>query len=215
MRNPLANLSVNDRAAETIVGLLVALGARGTFRISSDDAADPWSLVVISLGATLTWALIDASLSLMAAKGARLRWNHLTGQEEVKDAKGHEWIEEALDQGILAGLDHSTQRRIRRHVLDDASRSGQASSRLTRGDWGRAASVVVIVLLGGIPAILPFLLVADPDVAAYVSNGIALAMLFAFGLAWGPEHGLPRLSAAFAMLGLGAALVVAVLLLHG
>lgn len=215
MRNPLASLSVHDRAAESIVGLLVAVGARGTFRLSGDHAADPWGLVLVSLGATVTWAVIDAALSLMAAKGSRLRWSHLTRSGTAKHAKGREWVEEALDQGVLAGLDLATQRRIRRHVIEEAAHAGPASSRLTREDWARGAGIFAVVLLAGIPAILPFLVIPDPEVAAHVSNGVTLAMLFAFGLAWGPEHGLPRLPAAFAMLGLGAALVVAVVLLGG
>lgn len=207
----LGRLSVNDRASESIVGLLVALGARGTVRLSSEHAADPTDLVLVSLAATLVWGLVDGFLKLLASKGARLRWAHLTAEARNPARVGHDWAEEALDMSFLAHLDDEARHRIRGQVVAEAGKAEPASPRLAGKDWLDAAAVLVIVVLAGIPAIVPFLLPLDVDTAAYVSNGIAVAMLFAFGLAWGPAHGLQPLKAAVALLLLGLVLVALVI----
>lgn len=210
----LGRLPVNDRATEAIVGLLVALGARGSARISSAEA-DPLQLAAISLGATVLWGLIDGFLKLLANKGARLRWAHLTGVARDPARRGHGWAEEALDMSFLAHLDGEARRRIRGQVVEEAAASPAANPRLTRDDWLDALAVLVVVVLAGIPPVLPLLLVGDLDAASYASYGVAVAMLAAFGLGWGPEHGLPPHKAAAALGALGVVLVAAVLLLGG
>lgn len=211
----LSRLTVHERSSEAMVGVLVALAARGGIQISTEHAAEPLTLVLVSLGATLTWALLDAFFALMAAKGSRLRWAHLTDDRRDPAERGLEWADEALNHTFLQNLEEPAMKRIREQAVKEAANARPVSPRLTSDDWLTAAAVFVVVLLAGLPPIVPILLVPDPQVAAWASYGVALALMFWLGTHWGPAHGLPRLRAGLAMLAAGAVMVAVVLLMGG
>ncbi|MEA3137021.1 MAG: hypothetical protein QOJ26_262 [Thermoplasmata archaeon] len=211
----LSRLSVHERSSEAIVGLLVALAARGTARISTQHAAHAQTLVLVSLGATVAWAVVDAFIALLAAKGARLRWAHLTDDMRDPAERGHEWADEALNHTFLRNLEDESLQRIRSQAIKEAANARPVSPRLTADDWLTGVAVFTVVVLAGIPAILPILVVPDVEVAAWTSYGVALALLLGLGAYWGPAHGLRRWQAGAAFLALGAALLGVVLLLGG
>ena len=211
----LSRLTVHERASEAMVGLLVALAARGSARISTEHAAHAETLVLVSLGATLAWAVVDAFFALLAAKGARLRWSHLTDDRRDPAERGPEWADEALNHTFLRNLEEPALQRIRGQAVKEAASARPVSPRLTADDWLTGLAVFAVVLLAGVPPVLPILLVPDLEVAAWTSYGVALAMLFALGSHWGPAHGLRRWQSGSAFLALGAALLIVVLLLGG
>jgi hypothetical protein len=211
----LSRLSVHERSSEAMVGLLVALAARGTARISTQHLAHAETLVVVSLGATVAWAVVDAFFALLAAKGARLRWSHLTDDSRDPAERGIEWADEALNHTFLRNLEEPALQRIRGQAVKEAANARPVSARLTGEDWLTALAVFAVVVLAGIPAIVPILLIPDVEVAAWTSYGVALALLLVLGASWGPEHGLPRWRSGMAFLALGMALLVVVLVLGG
>lgn len=211
----LSRLTVHERASEAMVGLLVALAARGSALISSEHAASPRSLALISLGATLAWAVVDAFFALLAAKGARLRWAHLTDDRRDPAERGHEWADEALNHTFLRNLEEPALGRIRAQAVKEAANARPVAPRLTADDWLTGLAVFTVVTFAGVPAIVPLLVVPDVDHAAYASYGVALALMGVLGAHWGPAHGLSRPKAALAFLALGAALTAVVLLLGG
>ncbi|MHB1261894.1 MAG: hypothetical protein ACYC2H_09295 [Thermoplasmatota archaeon] len=198
-----------------MVGLLVALAARGTARISTQHAAEPMTLVLVSLGATVAWAVVDAFFALLAAKGARLRWAHLTDDQRDPAERGHEWADEALNHTFLRNLEEPALERIRSQAVKEAALARPVSPRLTADDWFTGLAVFTVVVLAGIPAILPILVVPDVELAAWASYGVALALVFLLGAYWGPAHGLPRWQSGTALLALGTALLAVVVLLGG
>lgn len=211
----LSRLTAHERASEAMVGLLVALAARGGFQISTEHAAEPSTLAWVSFAATLTWAVLDAFFSLMGAKGSRLRWAHLTDDRRDPEERGHEWADEVLNHTFLTNLEDEALQRIREGAVREAAQARPVSARLQSGDWLAALAIFIVVLVAGLPPIVPILLVPDPQVAAWVSYGVAVAMIAGLGAHWGPAHGLSRLRAGLAMATVGAVLVAVVLALGG
>lgn len=215
MASFLSRLTVHERASEAMVGVLVALAARGGVLISTEHAASTTSLALVSLGATVAWALVDAFFALLAAKGARLRWAHLTDDRRDPAERGHEWADEALGHTFLRNLEEPALQRIRAQAVKEAANARPVSPGLTADDWLTGLAVFTVVSLAGLPAIVPILLVQDVEVAAYVSYGIALALMAGLGAMWGPAHGLEAWRAGLAFLALGACLTAVVVLLGG
>lgn len=211
----LSRLTVHERASEAMVGVLVALAARGGALISTEHAASAQSLALVSLGATLAWAAVDAFFALLAAKGARLRWSHLTDDTRDPEERGHEWADEALNHTFLRNLEEPALRRIRAQAVKEAANAKPVSPRLTADDWLTGLAVFTVVTLAGLPAIVPIVLVADIDLAAYLSYGIALVIMAALGAHWGPAHGLNRPRGALAFSALGIVMTTVVVLLGG
>lgn len=204
-------LTVHERASEAMVGVLVALAARGGVAIGSPDGTGPMTLALASFAATLAWAVIDAFFALLAAKGARLRWAHLTDDQRDPAERGPEWADEALNHTFLRNLEEPALKRIREQAVKEANNARPVSPRLTADDWLTGLAVFLVVVTAGVPPIVPILLVPDAEVAAWTSYGVALVVLFALGAHWGPAHGLSRLRAGAAIVALGAAMVAIVL----
>ena len=61
--------------------------------------------------------------------------------------------------------------------------------RLQKDDWLGAIGVFLIVVVATFPVVIPFALISEPRHALRVSNGIAIAMLFLTGYAFGRHAG--------------------------
>ena len=86
---------------------------------------------------------------------------------------------------------------------------------LQRDDLRAALAIFLLVVASTFPVALPFMLFADLGTAKTVSRTVALAMLFAGGLALRRYAGYGSLKTGFAMAGLGTVLVAAVIALGG
>jgi len=80
-------------------------------------------------------------------------------------------------------------------------------ARLERTDLLAALGIFLIVVVSTLPVVIPFLVIADVEMAKHASRGIALAMLFLGGLALGRYAGYGSWKAGFTMAGLGTGLV--------
>jgi len=87
--------------------------------------------------------------------------------------------------------------------------------KLKRDDLVAALAIFLIVVATTFPVVLPFLLFDDVRTAKNVSRVIALAMLFAGGLALGKYAGYGSWKVGLMMAGLGAAIVAAIRALGG
>jgi VIT1/CCC1 family predicted Fe2+/Mn2+ transporter len=86
---------------------------------------------------------------------------------------------------------------------------------LEGGDALAAIAIFLIVVASTFPVVLPFAFFTDVQVAKWASRGLALAMLFAGGLALGRYAGYGSWKAGLMMMGLGTALTVAIVALGG
>ena len=73
----------------------------------------------------------------------------------------------------------------------------------------------LLVVLATFPVVIPFIFIAETALAMRVSNAVALVMLFAAGHAFGRYAGGVPWRSGLAMMGIGAALVVATIALGG
>jgi VIT1/CCC1 family predicted Fe2+/Mn2+ transporter len=78
-----------------------------------------------------------------------------------------------------------------------------------------AAAIFAIVVTATFPVVLPFALIQDVRTAMTVSRTVALAMLFIGGLALGRYAGYGSWKVGLMMVGLGTALVAAIMALGG
>jgi VIT1/CCC1 family predicted Fe2+/Mn2+ transporter len=86
---------------------------------------------------------------------------------------------------------------------------------LRRQDFVGAFAIFLIVVASTFPVVLPFVFIPDVGTAKIVSRVIALAMLFAGGLALGRYAGYGSWKVGLMMTGLGTAVVAAVMALGG
>jgi VIT1/CCC1 family predicted Fe2+/Mn2+ transporter len=86
---------------------------------------------------------------------------------------------------------------------------------LRKNDWLGAVGVFLIVVLSTLPVLIPFALIRDARYALRVSNGIAIAMLFLTGYAFGRHAGHRPLRMGGAMVVLGGVMVAITIALGG
>lgn len=77
---------------------------------------------------------------------------------------------------------------------------------LVRDDWIAALGVFLLVFLSTFSVVIPFILIREPRSALRASNGIAIAMLFVTGYAFGRYAGRRPLLSGIVMAILGFAL---------
>jgi VIT1/CCC1 family predicted Fe2+/Mn2+ transporter len=87
--------------------------------------------------------------------------------------------------------------------------------RLHKKDWLGAIAVFLLVFLSTFPVVLPFIFMQNAQLALRCSNGIAIAMLFVTGYAFGRCTGFWPWVMGIAMVVLGAVLVSLTMALGG
>ncbi|MBL9140378.1 MAG: VIT1/CCC1 transporter family protein, partial [Phycisphaerae bacterium] len=90
-----------------------------------------------------------------------------------------------------------------------------ARAGLSMDDWRGAAGVFLLVFLATLPVSVPFMLMSSAASAMRVSNGIAIALLFGLGVAFGRCTGRSPWGTGTFMVILGAALVALTIALGG
>jgi VIT1/CCC1 family predicted Fe2+/Mn2+ transporter len=87
--------------------------------------------------------------------------------------------------------------------------------RLTMADIGGAVAVFLLVFLVTLPLVVPFLFIGETRLALRVSNGVAVALLFLSGYAFGKRAGLHPWVSGLAMVVVGILLVGLTIALGG
>jgi hypothetical protein len=204
-----------DRVSELLFGLFMALTFVGAVSVADAGSEEIRGMFVAALGCNLAWGLVDAVMYLVRTVTDRGR--SLTLVRSVRAAPdaeaGRKLIERSLSR-IAAGLVSTAEiEAIRGRVV--ALPSVPERPTLRRDDLLASLAIFLIVVASTFPVVLPFALIGDVGAAKTVSRSIALAMLFFGGLALGRYAGYGSLKVGFMMVGLGAALVVAINALGG
>lgn len=208
-------LSPVDRVSELLFGLFMALTFVGAVSVADAGQEEIRKMLVAALGCNLAWGLADAVMYVVRTVTDRGRL--LTLVRSVRTAAdaeaGRKLIETSLSRA-MAGLVSQTEiEAIRGRIV--ALPSVPARPTLKRDDLLAALGVFLIVVASTFPVVLPFVLIEDVGTAKTVSRAIALAMLFFGGLALGRYAGYGSWKVGFMMMGLGAALVAAIMALGG
>ena len=213
MREPV--LSPVDRVSELLFGLFMALTFVGAVSVAESGRAEIRAMLTAALGCNLAWGLADAVMYLVRTVTDRGR--SLTLVRSVRAAAdpetGRRLIEASLSRTAAGLVSEAELEAIRGRVV--ALPSVPERPTLKRDDLLAALAVFLIVVASTFPVALPFVIFADVGTAKVVSRAVTLAMLFCGGLALGRYAGYGSWRAGFMMVGLGTALVAAIIALGG
>jgi hypothetical protein len=204
-----------DRVSEILFGLIMVLTFTGSLSVAEAGRAEVREMLVGALGCNLIWGLIDGVFYLMgclAERGHRLRIFREV-RRTTDPAEGQRLIAGALPPALASLLQPAEleSMRVRLKTLPEPPRL----ARLPKEDWLGAGGVFLLVFLSTFPVVVPFTFMKDVTLALRISNGIAIAMLFGMGYAFGNLTGRRPAWAGVGMVVFGSALVSATIALGG
>ena len=205
-----------DRASEMLFGLFMALTFVGAVSVSTAGRQEIHTMFAAALGCNLGWGLVDAIMYLVDTATDRGHSRRLVQSVRATPdpVAGRKLIERSLPPAI-AGLVSTTEiEAIRERVVALPPALLERPS-LDRTDLLAALAICLIVVVGTLPVVLPYVLIGDVRTAKTVSRVVALAMLFLGGLVLGRYAGYGSWKAGVIMVALGAGMVGAIMALGG
>lgn len=203
-----------DRVSEILFGLIMAVTILGSLSIATAGKEEMRTVTAAALGCNLAWGLVDAVMYVVRTATGRARNRALAKRIASGDGEtARRLILRALPDHVagLLGPDEVDGMRRRLLALQPDGRP------LLRGrDYVEALGVFALVVIATFPVALPFVMTNDPATALHASQGVALAMLFAAGLALGRHAGYAKpLVTGLVMAVFGVVLIAAVKALGG
>ena len=210
-----AVLSPTERISEVLFGLIMVLSFTCTLSVATAKREDVREMLIAAIGCNLAWAIVDAVMYLMdnlLDRGRRLSTLHAvrraTDPEQAR-ATISSVLPPLMGSLMLPGEIENLRQRLTQ--LPEPP----AWPKPTLNDLRGATGVFLLVLLSTFPVVLPFVFIQDARLALHVSNGVAIALLFAGGLALGRYAGLRPLLTGLFMVAIGVVLVGITIALGG
>ena len=202
-----------DRVSEILFGLIMAVTIIGSVSVASAGHAEVRTAMAAALGCNLAWGLVDAVMYLVRTVTERTRNRSLAKLVRgATDDVAHELIERSLPPHVAALVGSAEIEGMRRRLLELPESNGT----LRGEDFLAAFGIFLLVVLATFPVALPFVALDDAALAMRVSQGVAVAMLFAAGFVLGRHAGHRRpIVTGAAMALLGVALIASVKALGG
>jgi hypothetical protein len=210
------HLDPADRLGEILFGLIMALGFTGAVRLGHEQA-DNRALFVGIFGCNLAWAIVDGVMYVLAALFDRGRKARLFREvrRATSDEAALQRIGAELDGPLLELTTAEERTELHRWVLRILRRTQPEPPALRRADVLGGVAVALVILVATFPVVLPYLLVANPNLAVRLSHLIAVTMLFLLGAWWGRVIGGRALPIAGGLTLLGLTLVLITIVLGG
>jgi len=208
-------LSPTERIDEVLFGLIMVLSFTCTLSVANAQREAVRQMLIAAIGCNLAWAIVDAVMYLMdnlLDRGRRLSVLHAVRRATDPD------LARATISGALPPLMGSLMlpgelENLRQRLTQLPEPPAWPKPTLT--DLRGATGVFLLVLLSTFPVVLPFVFIQDARLALRVSNGVAIALLFAGGLTLGRYAGLQPLVTGLFMVAIGVVLVGLTLALGG
>ena len=204
------------RLGEILFGLIMALGFTGAVRLGH-EGADNRALFIGIAGCNLAWAIVDGVMYVLTALFERGRKARLV--RDVLRAPSEEAalqrIGNELDGPLLELTTAQERGQLHRWILAILRRAQPATLRLHRADLLGGVAAALIIVLATFPIVVPYLVVADPNLAVRLSHLIALTLLFLLGAWWGRVVGGRAIRIASGLTLLGVTLVLITIALGG
>lgn len=210
------HLDPADRLGEILFGLIMALGFTGAVRLGH-EAADNRALFIGIFGCNLAWAIVDGVMYALTAlfdRGRKARLFREVAHTE-SEAAALQRIAAELDGPLLDLTNADEREQLYRWVLAVLRRERPAPPRLRRADVLGGVAVALVIVLATFPIVVPYLLVADPNLAVRLSHLTALTLLFLLGAWWGRVVGGSALRIAAGLTFVGTTLVLITIALGG
>lgn len=203
-----------DRISEVLFGVIMVLTFTGALSVATADRLEVREMLVGALGCNLAWGVIDAGLYLMGRLQERGRTIQMfrAVRDSVDEAAGREVVAEALPAVIVSAMPSGQLEGVRQAIRNMPE---PPLPRLTMADVGGAVAVFLLVFLVTLPLVMPFLFIGEPRLALRVSNGVAVALLFLSGYAFGQRAELHPWASGLAMVVVGILLVGLTIALGG
>jgi len=211
-------LDPGERLGELLFGLIMVL----TFTLGAGielrgDEEETRELLVAALGCNAAWGIIDAALYLMGRLSERGRTHRLLRSIQTAPSADDALalVHRELDDRIPGIVRPEIRASLDRHVLEQVRGATLPPNRVTAADCWAALAVFWLVFLTALPAVLPFLVMRDAQLAMRASNGILIALLFYVGWRWASHTGASPWRTGLFVAALGVGLVAVAVALGG
>jgi VIT1/CCC1 family predicted Fe2+/Mn2+ transporter len=203
-----------ERIAEVLFGLIMVLTFTGSLGVADAGREDIRAMLIGALGCNIAWGLIDGVLYLMGCLAERGRdlANYRAIVQAPDAQQAHRLIANLLPPALGSVLQPQELERMRQRLL---GLHLPPQARLTGSDWQGALGVFLLVFLSTFPVAVPFMLFQNATMALRASNAVAIAMLFAAGVAYGRIVGHTPWMIGISMVALGSVLVALTIALGG
>lgn len=208
-------LEPHERISEVLFGLIMVLTFTGSLSIATADRAEVRTMLIGALGCNLAWGIIDGVLYLMSSLAEKGR--NLAAYRALRQAtdplKGQKIVANALPP-LISSVVQAAELEAMRQRLQQLPEPPDRPH-LNARDWAGAMGVFLLVFLSTFPVAIPFIFMQNTPLAMRASNGIAVAMLFAAGVAYGRGVGRSPWGFGIGMVVLGGILVALTIALGG
>ncbi len=209
------NLDPAARLGEILFGLVMALGFTGSVRLGLEEA-DNRELFVAILGCNLAWAIVDGVMYVLGELFERGRVSRLVRELHGRpDDEALALVAGELEERLPVVQRAHGREAFERWLLDLIRHSEPAPGGILREDLAGGVAVSLVILMATFPLLVPFLVVADPNVAVRASNAIALTLLFVLGARWGQFIGGSPIRIGSSLTAVGVVLVLITIALGG
>ena len=213
----LDQLDPGERLGELLFGLIMVLTFTLGAGVELGGREETGELLIAALGCNTAWGIIDAALYLITRLSERGRLYRLvqsiraapTSEQALAlvDRELDERLPEIVRPEVRAALDAHVLERVREMKLD--------ANRVTASDLWAGLAVFWLVFLTALPAVLPFLVIRDAQIAMRSSNAVLIGLLFYVGWRWADYTGAKPWRTGLFMALLGVALVLVAIALGG
>lgn len=204
-----------ERSSEVLFGLIMVLSFTGSISVASAGREEVRELLIGAIGCNVAWGIIDAVMYLLMIVIERGRTLAvIRAVRASRDAAaGRQLVAEELPDSLRHLIDGDALERARAKLaaIPELPRRPGLHGR----DFKGALGVFLLVFLSTLPVVVPFLFVTPLQLALRVSNGVAIAMLFAAGCFLARHAGLRPLRTGLLMVAIGVALVGITMALGG
>ncbi len=204
-----------DRNSEVLFGLFMVLTFTGTLSVATAGREDVKLMLVAAIGCNIAWGFVDGVMYVLRNLVVRAR--EATLDRAVRAARRPEEAHHLIATQIgpmAAALGAPGLERVRLWIIDQPPPpAGRVP--LTAHDLRSALGVFLLVFLSTFPVVLPFVFIADLQLAKRLSAATAIAMLFLCGYGWGRYGGLSPWRAGLVMVLLGVVVEAIVIALGG
>jgi VIT1/CCC1 family predicted Fe2+/Mn2+ transporter len=181
------------------------------------DREETRDLLIAALGCNTAWGIIDAALYLIARLSERGRLYRLARsiQAAPTNERALALIDRELDERLPEIVRPEVRAALDEHVLERVRGMKLAPNRVTAGDLRAGLAVFWLVFLTALPAVLPFLVIRDPQIAMRTSNAVLVGLLFTVGWRWAGYTGASPWRTGLLMASIGVVLVIVAIALGG
>lgn len=203
-----------DRVSEILFGLIMALTFTCTISVAEAGDADVREMLVGALGCNIAWGIVDGVIFVLMNLIERARAVTLHGAllASTDPAHGRRLVADALPPLLADATPDEELEHLRQRLV---AMPFPLHARPRRDDWLDAIAIFLLVVLSTLPVAAPFAFIDDVGTALRMSNGIALAMLFACGAVLARHAGRSPIVVGLIVSALGAVLVAVTIALGG